>query len=159
MRTLKYPNEQEQAAASIEAWAGVGKKKPKSRGPDPEKAREELGVMMLSGSFERATPVHLVALYEWCHEKVYGVRPSELSPRAAWKTATFAAAKLVKDEFAGKAPAAVDFIRWAWKREAGRERDRREGRNATVGRLGWRLQFSMRYLITDYRIAVARGAW
>lgn len=156
MRKLKYPDSAAQAAAELEAWAGVGKKKPASRGPDPDKARAQLAEMMLAGSYDKATPTHLVALYEWCHEKVYGVRPSELSTRAAWKTVTFAASKLMRDEFRGSAPAVVDFIRWSWKREAGRERARRAGSNVHVGRLGWRLQFAMRYLVTDYRVDLAR---
>lgn len=156
MRTLKYPDAAAQAAAELEAWAGVGKKKP-SRGPDPEKARKELAGMMLDGDYSKATATHLVALYEWCHEQIYGVRPSEIGTRAAWKQATFAASKLMRDEFRDDAPAVVDFIRWTWRREKGREDARRAGRNAHIGRVGWRLQFAMRYLVTDYRVDRARS--
>jgi hypothetical protein len=157
MRTLKYPDQQAQAAAELEAWAGVGKKKRKSAGPDPEKSRKELAGMMLAGDYSKATATHLVALYEWCHEQIYGVRPAELSTRAAWKQVSFAASKLMKEQFKGDAVAVIDFIRWTWRREKGREDARRAGRNAHIGRVGWRLQFAMRYLVTDYRVETVRS--
>jgi len=156
MRKLKY-TEAEVAAVQLEEWAGVGKKKPtRKRGPDPAKARRELAEMMLSGKYDSATPMHFVALYEWCHERIYGVPLAELAKRAAWSGPVFAAARMLKDDFTGDPTKMVDYVRWAWKREAGREAMRRAGRNANVGRLGWRLLFGP-YVLTDYRIEVARG--
>lgn len=156
MRRLKY-TEETAAAATLEEWAGVGKKKAPSRGPDPEKARAELAEMMLASDYSKATATHLVALYEWCHERIYGVRPTEIGTRAAWKQVAFAAGKIMREEFRGDPVAVVDFVRWTWRREKGREDARRAGRNTNIGRVGWRLQFAMRYLVTDYRIDAARS--
>jgi len=133
----------------------VGRAK-KPRAPNKAKVREHLREMLVSGDFATATASHLVALYEWCHEQVYGARPSELDAGDAWKLATFAAAKLTKDEFDGEFQRAIEFVRWTWQREKAREKARREGRNNSVGRVGWRLQFVTRHLVTDYRIDMAR---
>jgi len=133
----------------------VGKVK-KPRAPNKAKVREQLREMVLSSDFASATASHLVALYEWCHEQVYGAKPSELDAGDAWKMATFAAARLAKDEFGGEFQRAIEFVRWTWQREKAREHARRTGRNDSVGRIGWRLQFVTRHLVTDYRIDMAR---
>lgn len=175
-RRLKYPTpeavaeaearqaaqEREQAgaakaAADLELFAGVGKKRSKPAGLNPDKARAEVSAMLAAGDFDKAKPMHLVALYEWCHEQVYGVAPAEFATKAAWKPALFAASKLTREEFRGSASATVDFIRWTWAREKSREHARRTGRNESTGRIGWRLQFVTRHLVTDYRIEIARG--
>lgn len=168
-RRLKYPTpeaiaeaerrqaEATTAAANLEAFAGVGKKRRKVISFDPERAREEVRAMLKSNDFGAARPMHLVALYEWCHEQVYGVRPAEFAKKATWTPALFAASRLVRDEFRDSPSAAVDFIRWTWAREKGREAARRAGRNENMGRIGWRLQFVTRHLVTDYRIEIVRG--
>lgn len=134
----------------------VGKPK-KPRAPNKAKVREQLREMLVSNDFGAATASHLVALYEWCHEQVYGARPSEMDAGDAWKLATFSAARLVKDEFNGDFQRAIEFVRWTWQREKAREQARRTGRNSSVGRIGWRLQFVTRHLVTDYRIDMARA--
>lgn len=134
----------------------VGTKRKRRSGPKPDKARAEVRVMLADGCFDEARPTHLVALYEWCHEQVYGVLPAELAQGETWKHATFAASKLVATEFRGDIKATVEFIRWTWRRERWREGKRREGTSESVGRIGWRLQFVQRHLVTDYRIDLAR---
>lgn len=160
MRRLKYPTAEAaqaaEAAAALEAFAGVGKPKRKPS-IDPERYRKELRGMLAEDTLAKATPAHLVALYEYAHENVYGVRPAELSTRAVWRTAMFSAARLLREEFNGEASLCVDFIRWTWKREKAREHARRKGTNASIGRIGWRLQFVTRHLVTDYRVDVARS--
>lgn len=102
-----------------------------------------------------AEPRHLVALYAWCHEQVYGVAPAELVGYA-WAGAVSAALALVRNEFRGDVPSAVDFLRWVWARERERESWRRRNRPDGGGsRIGWRLQFG-RAMLTDYRIYLAR---
>ncbi len=159
-RRLKYPDagqaQAAQAAASLETWAKVGKKPKKRPLPKPERARGEFRAMLTAGDFSTATPTHLVALYEWCHEQIYGVLPAELNAKA-WLMACGHARRLIDEEFKGDVAATIDFIRWTWKREAGREKARRAGTNPNIGRIGWRLQFVTRFLVTDYRLDVARG--
>lgn len=114
-----------------------------------EKARLEIVAMLGDNDFEEAKPFHLVALYEWCHEKVYGVRPLELEKQ--WLAAAHAASELAKTDFEGELAEVVEFIRWTWRREQQREA-RRAQSGQSMGRVGWRLQFVTRYLLTDYRI-------
>lgn len=157
-RRLLYPGTDDATAAALQVTELVGKMRPRRRnGPSPEKARAEVGVMLADGDFDDARPTHLVALYEWCHEQVYGVKPMELDHGETWKHATFAAAKLVKEQFRGDMKATVEFVRWTWRRERWREGKRREGDTISVGRIGWRLQFVQRHLVTDYRIDLARS--
>lgn len=134
----------------------VGTKPRAKRAPNKTRARDELQTMLMTSNFSSAKPTHLVALYEWCHEQVYGARPSELDTGNSWKLATFAAARLTRDEFAEDIQQAIEFVRWTWQRERVREHMRRTGKNDSVGRIGWRLQFVTRHLVTDYRIDLAR---
>jgi len=154
-RRLLYPEGANAAAAqALTEFVGA---KPKRRAYSPNKAREEVRAMLADGNFENAKAPHLVALYEWCHEQVYGVAPAELSQGETWKHATFAASKLLKEAFAGDLAETVAFVRWTWRRERSREQQRRDGRSETIGRIGWRLQFVHRHLVTDYRIDKARS--
>ncbi len=161
MRRLKYPSPEAAAAAEAEAqlesFAGVGKPRRKAAGPDPDKARSELREMLTHSDFGKASATHLVALYEWCHEQVYGARPAEIEKRTAWKMVVFAASRMIRDDFGGDVAEVIAFIRWTWQREKARERARRAQPDSRVGRIGWRLQFVTKYLLTDYRIAKARG--
>jgi hypothetical protein len=129
------------------------------RGASPasiEKVAEECARMRKENDWSEAKASHLVALYAWCHEKVYTVAPSELAG-LTWMAATSAAAKLVRDEFNGNVEEAVEYVRWTWRREAGREKWRVEN-DRPGSRIGWRLQFQQRLLVTDYRIDAARAA-
>lgn len=121
-----------------------------------QRARIGMEARAMSGDWGDAAPSMLVALYEWLHREVYGVAPAELDGRA-WAFATAAAKKLVATEFAGDMADVVDFMKWVWKREEGRERWRRE-HNRDGSRIGWRLQFFPGYLLTDYRISKSRVA-
>lgn len=129
------------------------------RGASPaaiEKVVEEVDRMRKENDWSGARAAHLVALYAWCHEKVYAVAPAELAG-LTWMAACSAAAKLVRDEFKDSVEDAIEYIRWTWRREAGREKWRNEN-NAPGGRIGWRLQFQTRLLLTDYKIDMARAA-
>lgn len=138
------------AATAAQALTDFVGKAPKKRAPSPAKAREQVKAMLADGNFDAAKASHLVALYEWCHEQVYGVLPAELTQGENWKMAVFAASKLVKSQFNESVKDAIGFIQWTWKRERYREKMRREGRSDSVGRIGWRLQFVHRHLVTDY---------
>ena len=100
-----------------------------------------------------AQPQHLVALYGWLHGEVYGAEPLELKGEAWWGAGS-AAGKLVREEFGGSVAAALDYVRWVWRRERAREKKAAE---QDARRIGWRLMFCMRHLLTDYRVANARS--
>jgi len=152
-------SEKEQAAQALTEACGVGKPK-RQRGISPAKAREQMNEMLVANDFAAAKPTHLVALYEWCHERVYGVAPAELTPKV-WRGAMFAAARMLKDEFNDDVLAMVAFVRWVWRRENARESKRRgaawDGGATSTFRISWRLQFVTKHLITDYRIDRARS--
>lgn len=134
----------------------VGTRRPKRpRAARPEKVRAEAAAMIVSNDFAAATPHHLVALYEDCHLRVYGALPGELAGQA-WLGAASAAAKLVRDEFEGDVAKAIEFVRWTWWREREREQRSRTRGEVRTFRVGWRLQFQARGLLTDYRVEMLR---
>lgn len=160
MFTLTEGEEQNVSAAEgVREWAGTARSR-RERKPNITPARAqrfaaEAEHMRETQDWDDATPGHLVALYAWCHAKVYGVEAAELHSGATYAQAVAAAKRLVDVEFSGDVTAAVGFVRWTWGREASRERWRREnGRDG--GRIGWRLQFGPA-MMTDYRIAMARA--
>lgn len=145
------------AASQVADFAKVKRKRPRTRkGPTKagvSRVMREAEKMREANDWAKARPAHLVALYAWCHEQVYEVEPAELVG-LNWMAAASACAKMVREEFDGVEDA-VDFLRWTWKRERGREKWRREnGREG--GRITWRAQFQQRFILTDYRIDRAR---
>lgn len=152
-RRLLYP-EGDSAALALATMVG-SKRKPKRRAVNVAAVRAELETMLARNDYGAMQPTHLVALWVRCHEKVYGVTPAEMNGEA-WLGARSAAEKLVRVEFGGDVAAAVEFLRWTWKREQWRETRAAHNGENRVGRIGWRLQFVLRHLLTDYRIDVAR---
>lgn len=117
---------------------------------------DECEKMRDSDDWSKATARHLVALYSWCHEQVYGAAPAELVGYV-WKSACSAAAKMVTEQFDGDYQKAVEFVRWTWAREHGREEWRIKNQQQG-SRIGWKLQFVTMHILTDYRIDMARRA-
>jgi hypothetical protein len=70
------------------------------------------------------------------------------------------AARLATSEFGGDMRELLDFLRWTWGREAGREDWRRKNaeRSENARRLTWYDQFVRRTLLTDYKVATNRAA-
>jgi hypothetical protein len=151
-RLLYAPDET--AAMALADLVKAGQPKKRSYSVGIAKAREELDDLIAHGEYEKMKPKHLVALWMRCHEKVYGVTPVEPAKSLVW--ATNAAKKLVNDEFGGSVVAAVEFMRWTWQREQWRETKAKHDGEVRVGNIGWRIQFVLRYLLTDYRIDRAR---
>lgn len=118
-----------------------------------ERAREQMHAMAESADWEQAGGAHLVALYEWLHEQVYGVATAELDART-WALAAQAAARMADQQFEGDYGRAVVFMRWVWKREIEREKWRREN-GKSGSRIGWKLAFHGS-LVTDYKVDRAR---
>ncbi len=143
------------AAQTVVDWAGC-RKLPKRFTSASTIARnaEQMRRMMEGRDWGQARIGHIVALYAWCHEKVYGVPAKELTGYA-YTQALLAAKRQVLKEFEGSLQAAVAFIRWTWQREAWRERKRREEGSRDSFRISWRYQFGPA-LVTDYRLDKAR---
>ena len=145
------------AAAGFAAFAGTNKPEPKTRKRNwkvaAERAVEEARICIATSVENPWTePKHLVGLYVVLHENVYKVLPEELLGDV-WPGAVSAAKKLA-DELGGL-ETAVEFLRWVWTRERARERKREPGDSF---RIGWRLQFVSRALVTDWKVDRARGA-
>jgi hypothetical protein len=159
--SLFPPTEQQSQAAASVAKLVAGRleaaKKPKTfRGASKgsvERAREQMNSMAERGEWDDASGTHLVALYEWLHEKVYGVATAELDART-WAVASQMAGRMVEQQFDNDFGKAVVFMRWVWRREHEREAWRRE--NGKQGaRIGWRLMWNGS-LVTDYKVDCAR---
>jgi len=147
----------EGAAAAMAEWAGANKeekKKPRRRSWTKaaravvEEARERLEARRWDG----AEPRVLVGLYAVLHESVYGVEPTEVLGDA-FPGACSAAGKLTRE--VGDVARVVEFLRWTWSRERRREKARAPGEGF---RIGWRLQFCARSLLTDWKVDVVRSA-
>ena len=138
--------------------AFVGERPAKKRKPiskaQAANARADAKARSLSGDWAGARGLTLVALWEYMHELVYGVAPADLLAPADWLRAAATANRFLDDAFAGDANALVDFMRWTWRREEGREQWRREN-GKSGGRIGYRLQFSGS-ILSDFRVDHAR---
>lgn len=113
----------------------------------------------LNGSkWQKAEPRHLVALYAYLHEQVYGVAPEELTRAPLeWLGAVSAATKLLREEFGDDPVQAVEWVRWVWVREKrGCDRRAKVGETSDF-RIGWRYMFCRRSLVVDYRRALAQA--
>jgi len=117
------------------------------------RALAEVDEMLRTGEWEPATAKHLVALYDRLHQRCYGVEPVELGPTERFNAGLLAGGML-KRHFDGDTTAMVSYMLWAWERELGVEKWRREtGRDGR--RIGVRLMFSGA-MLTDYRLHLAR---
>ncbi len=148
------------AANAEECARIVGEGKPKAKTGRRAMSRATVAglvmaanAMRVSKDWSRATPGHLVALWAWCHEQVYGVAPEEAGSPAQFGRACMRAGQLVKASFGGNVAQAVEFMRWSWAREKRRHAWRvREGQE--LRRVGWALQFSST-LVGDWRVETA----
>lgn len=150
----------ERVCAAEQLAAMVGE--PRERKPSmlsAARALAEATEMREQNLWTHARPVHLVALYCWCHQAIYGVAPDELTTGQAGKRARVqavgAARNMLAREFGGNVVAMVGYIKWAWGRVKGKEEwAARSG--ATLGRVGWQQMFAGRSLLTDYKVEIGR---
>jgi hypothetical protein len=152
-------NDRRESAKQLAAWAHKPPKRERSKTISDsafEKATLQMHSMAKSTDWSAATPRHILALYAWLHEKVYGVAPGELTSRERL-IATGAASRMLDRDFDGDQGAMVAYVLWTWKRERATEKWRRENGRVEGRRIGWRLQFNGS-LLTDYRIELARRA-
>src|SRR5882724_9237047 len=74
-----------------------------SVGPAERKKLIDQAVEMgRSGKWEGARPGHLVALYMWLHEGLYGVQPGELEVGTTFVIASYHAKRCLDTHFGGK---------------------------------------------------------
>lgn len=156
-RVIKQPTQPQQASPPVDLLADFlgPEKKSKSKSANQAGSRRrahiaDVAQRVESKDWNDAGPRHLVALYWFCHTKVYGTEPKELDTAAAWTRAMMFAGKLVREEFEGDVQLAIRFMRWTWNREKEREAWRRQNRRSG-GRITWQQQFVHRYLVSDWR--------
>ena len=125
--------------------AGAGTKRPTGL------ARQltETHTMMKSDDWSKAKASHLVALYSILHEMVYGVAPELKGDEL--KLAKLSAGTFLKSRCSGNFVKAVEYMKWVWKRERGREEWRRE-KHIDGKVLGWRLILKHPAFWTEYRV-------
>lgn len=149
----------EEAVKSVDEWAeltGQGPKKGCVTKRTMALHAKFVEEAMVSKDWSKAKAGHVVALFIWCHTKVYTVAPGEMTNGYEYLKACAAVARFIKKEFSGNVTAAIAFVRWTWQREAWREQKRRENdAPPNTFRIGWSYQFGTR-LLTDYRIDQAR---
>lgn len=109
-----------------------------------------------SGDWEGASARSFVGLYALCHRLTYGVDASELEDRMTLQNATRAAARALHVHFADDKSEMVEFMKWVWERERGRDAWAAQ-QGKVRNRLGIRFAFSA-HLVTDYRVDQHRRA-
>ena len=144
----------EEAAAVLHQQVGADKPRAKRSAMSAKqilKICEAAKVMRDTKSWVAAKPGHLVALWAWCHERVYDVAPTEDLQPAQFSRYCIKAALVLRKSFDGNVEQVTGFMRWTWAREQLRfaRRDPFDYR-----RLGAGLHFSSA-LIGDWRVATA----
>ena len=109
--------------------------------------------MAKAGDWGDATGMHMVALYGFMHQEVYGFEPLELDKKA-WASGAKHALRCCEKFFGADYGALAEFMRWCWKREIERETWRKANQRDGA-RLTWRWQFAAQ-LVSDYRVHAQR---
>lgn len=157
MRRHKYPRQEAARAEAANSFAAaVGpprsrKKKPRAAKRTITNAMNVVAERIEAEEWSDIRPEHLVALYAVCHEDIYGVSAVPELEGEAWYGARSAAASMLRKEFDDDTEAAVEYLRWTWRREQSREKWRRDN-GRPGGRITWRAQFCSRTMLTEYRI-------
>jgi hypothetical protein len=95
-------------------------------------------------SFVRKTSLHMVAVWAWCHAKVYGVDPPMVIRE--WALARIVAGAILQSDFGGRTEAMLPFLRWSWVEEK-RSVEWRRVNDRPINPMGWRLQFSRKMVV------------
>jgi len=148
----------ERANAVVDDFLSHASRRPRRENPPRpiDLAVKEADRRGASGDWEGAGGRAFVGLYALCHLLVYGVIPVDLADRAVYGRATKAATKCLHEHFGDDRAEFVEFIRWSWEREKGRE-EWADRKGVQRGRLGVFVQFSAS-VVTDYRVDQSRRA-
>jgi hypothetical protein len=146
---------EEAPGAALLASLGPEKKKRRRAPSDVRRtlARDTAELDGVIADPGKGEPRHLVALYAYQHERVYGVFPEELVRPNDHAGAVSAARSLLSQAFDGDMREALEFMRWVWQ-EQRRRAAKKRANGETPFRVGWRLQFVDRRFVTDYRAAM-----
>jgi hypothetical protein len=146
------------AADEVAAWADGRKERRKGPPKLSERRiaaiRESAERRRLDQDWDDAEPAELVALYAWCHHRVYSVACEVDSDRGAYYQAARLAARMLEKEFSGDVIEMVGgYMRWVWMREK-QQLPKRSG----DFRIGWRYMFKVGGgLLIDWRMAKLRS--
>lgn len=122
--------------------------------PRIEQAVDDAEHRSKSGTWEGATGRTLVGLYALCHRIVYGEIPLELYQKAEFSVAARMATKALHEWFGDDPALFVEFLKWSWEREKGRDAwATREGKSRS--RMRARFQFSAA-MVQDWRVERTR---
>jgi hypothetical protein len=147
--------ERRKAAEHLAKLIGPPRKKRKYSLTKENVARWRVEVKQMLGKEHcKWEPYHLVALYLELHLWCYGVE-DVLDSKDRIRAVSFARS-MVEREHNGDMESAINFIRWAWSSEKGKEKWRRDN-GISNGRLHWYKLFKQPSLHVEYRISLERG--
>lgn len=110
-----------------------------------EKIKAEADEMRLANDYARASIMHIVAMWAWCHESMYGVAPSMTMKE--WSLAGILAGQLLAKEFPGRTPGwMIVLLKWTWGEEGENVEWRRKNKKP-ITPIGWRWQFSSKLVV------------
>jgi hypothetical protein len=140
---------------------GVDKPRRKSKLTPDNVIRDQVAEMRHTDDWSQARASHMLGLYEWMHEQVYGVLPAELTGKGKpvadeRMKAIGAIVRMLANEFDGSITGMVDYIRWISRRELRTEKWAKES-NVQRGRLSWYKVFGLRSLYSDFLVDRKRG--
>lgn len=155
-RVQMTDGEREEAANKVAAFLEKPRRRPadtrcRSRGvSDLASAMNDARSRAESGDWDGSTGRTMVGVFLLCHRMVYQFIPAELESTPVFRAACKQAELCYRRHFRDNPGACVEFLKWAWLRERGRQQwASREGRD--VRRLRARLVFSDGF-VDDYRV-------
>lgn len=135
--------------------SGAKKRKPSASKRTISNYRDQSQEFLDGGEWDTARPAHFVGLFLVLFEYVYKIGPTLVGDD--WRGAVSSASRMLRVEFSDDNDKFVDYMRWLWARESGREEWRREhGKPGRV--LSWRNVFSGSTMVTEYKIDTMRKA-
>lgn len=155
VRRLVKHDTQEDAASQLDRMVKLKTDPPKSK-PSISPYQINMEIRKINNRIEdndwdNFNPKELVALYSWCHNKVYETMPEEMNGNR-WMGAKNSAISMVKNHFEGDVKAALAYFKWVWAREESRVKWIIE-KGYRIRRINWYDIFKDGSLLTDYRTA------
>lgn len=151
--------ETKRAQQSLSGFLDHGQKKKRRGKSDHLKPIDALikdaEIRSTSGEWEGCTGRSFVGLYAFCFRMIYGVVPIELyKSEGLIGIGGKNASSILRNRFGGDTSKMVEFMKWTWAREKGRDEWARRNK-IDRKQLGLRVQFS-ESLVQDYQINMGR---
>jgi hypothetical protein len=145
---------------TLEMWLGKPKRKAAKPGCTAKSTmtrnRKKTEEMIASHDWEDVRAGHIVALYAYCHKKVYEFEPVELDDGYEYNKAAVAIHHLADKYFKGSYGRMVQFVRWVWNRQWATEQWRKENNHNSDFRMTWKYCFSPK-MVGDYMLYMNRN--